>query len=67
MEGIQEAVKVAEFILLEVVSDGDKHSGVEALALLVCGGALTVHQLACIWGDEGEGDKGRMSRGEEER
>jgi len=67
VEGIQEAVKVAEFILLEVVSDGDKHSGVEALALLVCGGALTVHQLACIWGDEGEGDKGRMSRGEEER
>lgn len=59
MEGIQEAVKVAEFILLEVVSDGDKHSGVEALALLVCGGALTVHQLACIWGMRGKGIRRR--------
>ena len=59
VKGIQEGVKVAEFILLEVVSDGGKHSGVEALALLVRGGALTVHQLACIWGDEGEGIRGR--------
>ena len=57
VKGIQEGVKVAEFILLEVVSDGGKHSGVEALALQVRGGALTVHQLACIWGDEGERDK----------
>ena len=50
VEGIQEAIKVAEVVLLEAVSDGDEHPGVKALALLVCGGPLTVHQLACIWG-----------------
>ena len=58
VEGIQEAIKVAEVVLLEVVSDGDEHPGVKALALLVCGGPLTVHQLTCIWGEKKEEWKG---------
>ena len=66
VEGIQEAIKVAEVVLLEAVSDGDEHPGVKALALLVCGGPLTVHQLTCIWGGRRRKD-GRDGRGGEEK
>ena len=41
-QGIQEAFKVVEVVLLEVVSDGGEHTLVKALVLLVCGGALHV-------------------------
>ena len=65
VEGIQEAIKVAEVVLLEAVSDGDEHPGVKALALLVCGGPFTVHQLACIWegGEKKKGWKGWRGEG----
>ena len=47
-QSIQEALEVVEVVLLEVVSDGGEHTHIEALALLVRGGALHVQQLTRV-------------------